>query len=141
MQGPPVDRLGRPILTLQMHAADPVRYPYVSLSGDLQLFAYGQRVVIPALGRPSAAWQRRTGNEWYVGRIVDTGCRFFTDPTATRCGPQGARKVLRFEGHEPIDVPVDTKAQAFQHVRAQMAMVPGDVLDPRTGRPVRPRVA
>ena len=109
----------------------------MAVSGDKNLFPYGQRLIIPALGTPPKSWQRRTGQKWYVVRVVDTGCHFYDDPSVRKCGRHGAVKVVHVDGHEPIDVPVSDPRHGFDRLPVEAAMVPGDVLDPRTGRPVR----
>lgn len=77
------------LITLEMHKADVEAYPYVSLSGDPTVWAYGQRLDVPALG------VRDDGGP-VIGRVVDTGGHF-----------TGAGKVYRHPGYEPIDVCVD----------------------------------
>lgn len=149
MEGGQHDSQGRSLITLQQHAADPLNYPYVSLAGDVITkvnpggrWFYGQRVLLPALGTPPPWWQQKTGQRYYIGRLVDTGCHFFDNALAVKqCGRGGARKVIHTEGHEPIDVAVQDAAHGFSGKLGQMALVPGDLLDPRTGRPARSAVA
>lgn len=145
MEGGPHDASGRQrlLITLQQHLRDPRRYPYASASGDLisaanpdGRFAYGQRVIIPALG------------ENVIIRIVDTGSHFYgpifdaTQPGAVvpKTSKRNPRKVIRTAGHEPIDVACDV-GQGFSGKLSTLRVVPGDVLDIRTGKPVRPLVA
>lgn len=86
MEGGHNDRKGKPIHTLEQHRADPVAHPYVSVSGDDEIFPYGQRISI---------------DEWpdAIFRVVDTGGHF-----------RGTAKVYRVMGHEPLDVAVDSPA-------------------------------
>lgn len=88
-EGGKLDRQKQPLITLEQHRADPLRYPYVSVSADLVLqgrvVPYGARIFIEALPRD-------------VLRIVDTGGHFFTDAA------KNAEKVIREPGHEPLDI-------------------------------------
>lgn len=83
------DRERQPLITLEQHRADPVRYPYASVAADLVLqgrrVPYGARIYIEALPRD-------------VLRIVDTGGNFFTDAS------KGTQKKIREPGHEPLDI-------------------------------------
>lgn len=148
MEGAPVDIRDRPIITLQMHAADPVIYPYVSLSGDViskvnpnGRFPYGQRVIIPQLGTPSAAWRKRTGQQWYIGRLVDVGSHFMgpiydaTDgrpvPKFTRSNPHKVIRAKMPDGRlvEPFDVAVDQcRGSGFGGKLGMALIVDGDRL-------------
>lgn len=157
MEGPPVDAsgYGRPIHTLQQHMADPIAHPFVSASGDLRsaknpggFWAYGQRVIIPALGTPSLAWQRRAGQSQYVVRVVDTGSHFYgpiydaTDGRPVpRFGKNNPHEVIRRAGYKPLDIAVKDRAHTYNALAASAILVPGDVLDPRTGRPARALVS
>jgi hypothetical protein len=70
------------LTTVEMHRENPEKYPHVSLSGDPDVWPWGQKIVIPwSDGKP------------IVGRVVDTGQHF-----------TGANKVFRIVGREPIDV-------------------------------------
>ena len=84
MEGGPNDRMGNPVITVQQHIADKSKYPYVSVSGDLELrgstVPYGTRVYFGAY--PD-----------YVFRLVDTGGRF-----------RGDKKKIRKPGYEPFDI-------------------------------------
>jgi hypothetical protein len=84
MEGGTNDRKGKPIITLEQHQADPAKYPYVSVSGDLDIWPYGQRISIDAW--PGA-----------VFRVVDTGSHF-----------HGSGKVYRVVGYEPLDIAVQS---------------------------------
>lgn len=72
------------IHTLEMHLRDPVAHPFVSVSGDDQVFPYGQRIGL-------SAWPNA------VFRVVDTGGHF-----------RGVNKVYRVMGQEPLDIAVDS---------------------------------
>jgi hypothetical protein len=76
--------LGNPVITVQNHIADKSKYPYVSVSGDLELrgftVPYGTRIYFGAY--PD-----------YVFRLVDTGGRF-----------RGDKKKIRKPGYEPFDI-------------------------------------
>lgn len=83
-EGGKKDRKRQPLITLEQHRADPLRYPYASVAADLVLqgrtVPYGARVYIEALPRD-------------VLRIVDTGQNFYGDG-----------KKIREPGHEPLDI-------------------------------------
>lgn len=98
MEGGTNDRKGRPLITLEMWRSDPEMFPYVSASGDFTAFPDGQLIEIPIDGQVVPC------------RVVDTGCHFFDNPSYTRCGPNGAVKVYRAEGYEPLDICVDSSA-------------------------------
>ena len=101
MEGGKTDRKGQPLHTLEMHLADPVKHPYVSVAGDYEIFPYGQRILIDAW--PNA-----------VFRVVDTGGHF-----------HGAGKLIRVLGHEPLDVAVDSSKTVVPKL-ASVTIVPGD---------------
>lgn len=85
--------------TAEQHLADPIKHPFVSLSGDDAIWPYGQELLIP--------W---TNGQTLRGRVVDTGSHF-----------RGAGKVYRSPGYEPIDVCVDSaQTKVPQHVVAQI---------------------
>lgn len=98
MEGGPTDRKGHPLNTLETHKRGEA--DYVSLSGDYTLFAYGQKLNIPALGT-------RDDGGPVVGRIVDTGEHFSDTPPPHARHPERWHKVIRHAGHEPIDVCVE----------------------------------
>lgn len=83
-EGGPRDRMRQPLVTLEQHRADPLRYPFASIASDLVLqgrkVPYGVRVHIEALPTD-------------VLRIVDTGQNFYGDG-----------KKIRVPGHEPLDI-------------------------------------
>lgn len=87
MEGGPLDRMKKPIITAQQHMRDKTRYPYISVSGDLQLrgesVPYGARIYFGAY--PDL-----------IFRIVDTGGRF-----------RGNTKKIRKPGYEPFDIATD----------------------------------
>ena len=83
-EGGPLDHKKNPIITVEQYRADPKRYPFVTVAGDLviggQTVPYGVRLYL----------------EQYpdlVLRLFDTGGHFYGDG-----------KVIRVEGHEPFDV-------------------------------------
>ena len=82
MEGGLNDRRGKPLHTLEDFKAG--RAPYVAVSGDDQIFPYGQKLEI---------------DQWpgVVFRVVDTGGHF-----------RGAGKSYRAMGREPLDVCVDS---------------------------------
>lgn len=105
IEGGKTDPKGNRLITLEEHIADPVANPYCSCSGDKTLWAYGQRVLLPSLGTPSAEWQQASGETDYVFRVVDTGGNFtgagkvYRHPTAGN--PSGPGLV---GGWEPLDI-------------------------------------
>lgn len=129
MEGGLNDRLGRRNHTLEEHQADPAAHPYVSLAGDDAIFAYGERVIIPALGVPSAAWRAKARAaglseplDYYVARVVDTGGHF-----------RGEGKVIRIPGREPLDVAMSAHDPNTPGILAAIARrLPYDTLT-RTG--------
>jgi len=133
MEGGPNDRRGQRNHTLEEHQADPLAHPYVSLAGDDAKFAYGERLVIPALGTPSPAWQARARAaglreplNYYVARVVDTGGHF-----------RGEGKVIRIPNHEPVDVAMSNHDRNTPGIMAAVARrIPSDNLGgsrPRRG--------
>ena len=94
------------LVTVEMHRADPGRYPYVSLSGDPDVWPWGQKLSIPwSDGKPIAA------------RVVDTGQHF-----------TGAGKIFRIVGREPLDVCVQTSATKVI-AKTDAMIAPGDHWD------------
>lgn len=108
MEGGVDDRKGKPIITLEMHTADPVKYPYVSVSGDDNIFPYGQRLSINA-------WPGK------VFRVVDTGSHF-----------RGTNKVYRVMGEEPLDFAVDSSKTEIPKRDVLATIVVGDTFDKST---------
>lgn len=102
MEGGTNDRLGHPIITLEMHQNDPVNYPYVSVSGDYTIFPAGQRLVI-------STWPT------LVFRVTDTGSHF-----------HGINKVYRVMGAEPLDIAVNSSKTVVPHTPVSVKIVPGD---------------
>lgn len=111
MEGGHNDRIGKPLTTAEQHLSDPVRYPHVSLSGDPNIFPYGQKMLVP--------WGDRT----LVGRVVDTGSHF-----------TGVGKVFRVVGAEPIDVCVDSSKTVVPKRVVEARVVVGDDLAHMTKR-------
>lgn len=104
MEGGAVDRRGKPLHTLEQHLADRAAHPYVAVSGDDEIFPYGQRISLDAW--PDA-----------VFRVVDTGGHF-----------RGSRKVYRTLGREPLDVDVDSPRTRVP-VEAVATVMRGDHFD------------
>ena len=71
--------------TLEQYRADPTRNPFVALSGDPDIWPFGQRLALDVF--PGV-----------VFRVVDTGSHF-----------TGSKKVFRIFGREPLDICVDSK--------------------------------
>lgn len=101
MEGGKKDRMSKPLIALEQHLQDPVKYPYVSVAGDWKIFPYGQRLIIDAW--PGA-----------VFRVVDTGGNFF-----------GAKKVYRIAGYEPLDI-CQWSSDVKKPTTASVKIVPGD---------------
>lgn len=87
MEGGWKDRRGHRLITLQEHLEDPITWPYVSVAGDYTVWPYGIRIALPDVHATA------------IFRVVDTGGHFF-----------GKGKVWRNEGHEPLDICVQTRA-------------------------------
>ncbi len=94
------------LITVEMHRSDPSKYSYVSLSGDPDIWPWGQKVVIP--------W---SDGGTIIGRVVDTGQHF-----------TGAKKVFRVVGREPIDVCVASSSTKVI-AKTNATVVPGDHWD------------
>jgi len=92
MEGGPLDRMKKPLITVQQHKKDKKRFPYVSVSADLQLrgepVPYGTRIYFGSY--PDL-----------IFRIVDTGGRF-----------HGSTKKIRKPGYEPFDIATDYGSNA-----------------------------
>jgi 3D (Asp-Asp-Asp) domain-containing protein len=104
MEGAPVDRRGKPLHTAEDFFAG--TSDHVSLSGDPDIFPYGQKINIP--------W----GDKTLVGRVTDTGGHF-----------HGAGKVFRVVGAEPIDVCVKSSATVIPKKTVDAQVIVGDHLD------------
>lgn len=87
MEGGPLDRMKKPIITVQQHMRDKIRYPYISVAADLTLrgeaVSYGTRIYFGSY--PD-----------YIFRLVDTGGHF-----------RGSTKKIRKPGYEPFDIATD----------------------------------
>jgi len=103
MEGAPVDRKGAPLHTVEDFLAG--RADHVSVSGDYEIFPYGQKILIP--------W----GDKTIIGRVTDTGGHF-----------HGAGKVYRVVGREPLDVCVESSKTVIPDRDATVTIVPGDNL-------------
>lgn len=102
MEGGVNDRKGHPLHTLEDFQAG--KAPYVAVSGDPEIFPYGQRLTL-------AEWPG------VIFRVVDTGSHFM-----------GLHKLYRVIGREPLDVCVhgtDTHVVAF----TDATIIPGDHMD------------
>lgn len=88
--------------TLEDHLADPVKFPYVGLSGDDGIWPWGQRVIL-------SPWPTA------VFRFVDVGSHF-----------RGAGKIYRVAGREPVDVRVNSAATVVPKSGTTATIVPGD---------------
>lgn len=105
----------RPIVyTLEQFLAG--KAPYVTLSGDPEIWPFGQRLVLEP-------WPN------VVFRVTDTGGNF-----------KGAKKVVRVIGDEPIDVAVDSpKSEVPSSARAKVVsndnFVTGVIAFDRMGKP------
>lgn len=100
MEGGLKDRKGNPLYTLEMFQAG--KAPYVSVSGDDEIWPYGQRIAI-------SAWPG------VVFRVVDTGSHF-----------RGANKVYRVMGEEPLDICVDSSKTPVPKKDVTATLFPGD---------------
>lgn len=92
MEGGALDRMKKPLITVQQHMKDKSRFPYVSVSADLQLrgepVPYGTRIYLGSY--PDL-----------IFRLVDTGARF-----------RGSTKKIRKPGYEPFDIATDYGSNA-----------------------------
>lgn len=102
MEGGVNDRKGKPLHTLE--DAQSGAAPFVSVSGDPDIFPYGQRLAL-------AEWPG------IVFRVVDTGSHF-----------HGASKVYRMVGAEPLDICV-ASSKTKVPITTTATIVPGDTLD------------
>ena len=107
MEGAPVDRKGAPLHTVEDFFAG--KADHVSVSGDFNIFPYGQKVLIP--------W----GDRVVVGRVTDTGGHF-----------HGLGKVFRVFGAEPLDLCVATSATVIPKKTVDVQVVVGDHMDKPT---------
>lgn len=112
MEGGPKDRKGSPVITVQQHRTDKGKYPFVSVSGDLELrgaaVPYGTRIYFGAY--PDI-----------VFRLVDTGGRF-----------RGPKKRIRKPGYEPFDIATDYGSKlGFSGKQTGYRMDRNDTLDTR----------
>ena len=101
MEGGVHDSNSQPLHTVEDFLAG--KSDHVSISGDDEIFPYGQKVLIP--------W----GNQTLVGRVTDTGDHF-----------RGFQKVYRAVGREPLDVCVLSSANAPPNKKVTVQLVPGD---------------
>jgi hypothetical protein len=75
--------------------------PFVSVSGDYEIFPYGQRIAL-------SAWPG------VIFRVVDTGSHFF-----------GVGKIFRIVGREPLDICVATSSTPVV-AEQDATLYPGD---------------
>ena len=92
MEGKNEDRIGAPLHTLEEYLDG--KSDHVSISGDLDIFPYGQKLVVEG-------WPGVPG---LVGRVVDTGSHFFNVGGLVKKGK--GSKVYRVIGEEPLDFDV-----------------------------------
>lgn len=97
-EGGPLDRMKTDIITYDQFISDSAKYPYVSVSSDLELrgkpVPYGSRIYFAKY--PDV-----------VFRLVDTGENF-----------KGDTKVIREPGYEPFDIPVPySHKRQFMHAK------------------------
>ncbi len=101
MEGANVDRKGAPLHTVEDYQTG--KSDHVSVSGDPDIFPYGQKIVV----------------DWFdgqiVGRVTDTGSHF-----------HGLKKVFRVVGEEPLDFCVHSKNTPVPKKDVVARIVPGD---------------
>lgn len=88
--------------TLEQYLANPTAHPEVSVSGDPEVWPFGQRIVL-------SPWPNA------VFRVVDTGGHF-----------TGAGKVFRVVGEEPLDICVDSSRTNVPKKNVTATIVAGD---------------
>lgn len=100
MEGGQNDRMGNPLHTLEDFQAG--QAPYVSVSGDQDIWPYGQRLDI---------------DNWpgIIFRVVDTGSHF-----------HGVHKVFRVAGYEPLDICVAGPDTVIDPKLSSVNIVAGD---------------
>jgi hypothetical protein len=101
MEGGTKDRKGAPLHTVEDYLAG--KSDHVSVSGDFEIFPYGQKILIP--------W----GSTTITGRVTDTGGHF-----------HGAGKVYRAIGREPLDICVLSSDTKIPDRNPTVIIVPGD---------------
>jgi len=104
MEGAPVDRKGKPLHTVEDFFAG--KSDHVSVSGDPDIFPYGQKILVN--------WFDKT----ITGRVTDTGSHF-----------HGAGKVYRVAGEEPLDFCVESSKTAVPKKNVTATIVVGDTFD------------
>lgn len=111
MEGKNVDRIGEPLHTVEDYQAG--RSDHASVSGDPDIFPYGQKIVV----------------DWFdgtiVGRVTDTGSHF-----------HGLKKVYRVVGEEPLDFDVHSSSTPVPKHGVVARIVPGDHWASKTKRSV-----
>lgn len=94
---------------VQLHTVEDYlngRSDYVSVSGDPDIFPFGQKIVVDWFGKS------------VVGRVVDTGGHF-----------TGLKKVYRVAGEEPLDFCVHSKGTSVPKKNVTAQIVAGDHWD------------
>lgn len=123
MEGKNKDRIGAPLHTLEDFIAG--RSDHVSLSGDLDIFPYGQLLLIH--GWPGVPNLR--------GRVTDTGGHFFNVGGLVKRGK--ASKVIRVFSEEPLDFDVESSKTFVPKKGITATIVPGDHWASRTKKTVQ----
>lgn len=104
MEGGMNDRKGKPLHTVEDFLAG--KSDHVSVSGDPEIFPYGQKILV----------------NWFdkniVGRVTDTGSHF-----------TGAKKLYRVMGEEPLDFDVLSSSTPVPKKDVVATIVKGDHLD------------
>jgi hypothetical protein len=123
MEGGVHDRIGAPLYTVEDFLAG--KSDHVSLSGDLDIFPYGQKLIIEGWpGAPNL-----------VGRVTDTGGNFFNVGGLVKKGK--ASKVYRVLGEEPLDFCVFSSKTFVPKKGVTARIVPGDHWASRTKATVK----
>lgn len=135
MEGGPLDMAKVPVITVEQHLSDPIRYPYVTVASDEVLHgqpvAYGTRLYLANLPQGLAS---------AVFRIADTGGNFRAPLPGQAPSPKRNKKI-REPGHEPLDVATAWPGKTWKlNGQLQTARIDrADILpDPRRQRPRAP---
>ena len=123
MEGKNEDRIGAPLHTIEDFIAG--RSDHVSISGDIDVFPYGQKLLIE--GWPDAPN--------LVGRVTDTGSHFYDAGGLVKKGK--ASKVYRVIGEEPLDFCVVSSKTFVPKHNVVAQIVVGDHWISRTKRTIK----